>query len=115
MVADQEETKKLGSPYYETWGRLSHIVGQGEMGRAWLLHGESVNLGRVKGDIIFDQDRFMSSKHCTLTNSQDGLLLTDTGSTNGTFVRIRGSIILEDNDLILLGQKIFKVNLSLNT
>ena len=108
-VTDQQGTKRLGSPIYETWGRLSHIVGQGEVGRSWLLHGELTTLGRVKGDIVFDQDRFMSSRHCSLTLSQGQVTLTDQGSTNGTFVRIRQSIIVQDEDLILLGQKIFKV------
>lgn len=109
IISRSEGTKTLGSPVYETWGRLSHIVGQGEVGRSWLLHGELMTLGRVKGDIVFDQDRFMSSRHCSLTLSQSELILTDQGSTNGTFVRIREKVKVQDGDLILLGQKIFKV------
>ena len=67
----------------------------------------AMTLGRVKGDIVFDQDRFMSSRHCSVTYRKV-ITLTDQGSTNGT-CRIRQSIIVQDEDLILLGQKIFKV------
>jgi pSer/pThr/pTyr-binding forkhead associated (FHA) protein len=106
---DNEGTKLLGSPTYEAWGRLIHVVGQGEVGRAWMLYNEQMILGRVKGDIIFDQDRFMSGRHCMVSTSQGEASITDQGSTNGSFIRIRGSVKLEDEDLILLGQKIFKV------
>lgn len=108
-LMDNEGTKLLGSPTYEAWGRLIHVVGQGEVGRAWMLYNEQMILGRVKGDIIFDQDRFMSGRHCMVSTSQGEASITDQGSTNGSFIRIRGSVKLEDEDLILLGQKIFKV------
>ena len=109
---DQTGTKKLGSPQYEAWGRLVHVIGQGEVGRAWLLHNDEILLGRVKGEIIFDQDRFMSGLHCTVSLENGQAWLKDNGSTNGSFIRIREQIVLEDEDLILLGQKIFKVKFS---
>ena len=107
--SDQDGTKKLGSPQYDAWGRLVHIIGQGEVGRAWLLHNSEILLGRVKGEIVFDQDRFMSGKHCTVSCEQDQTWLSDQGSTNGSFIRIREQVVLENDDLILLGQKIFRV------
>lgn len=111
-VYGPSETKTLGSPPYEAWGRLCHIIGGGGIGRAWLLHGDEVKLGRVRGDIVFDQDRFMSSSHCALRRQGDRVQLFDQGSTNGTFIRIRDAVTLKDRDLILLGQKIFRVKLS---
>ena len=79
------------------------------MGRGWLLHNNEVLLGRVKGEIIFDQDRFMSGQHCTVSCESDQVWLNDKGSTNGSFIRIREQVTLENEDLILLGQKIFRV------
>ena len=68
-------------------------------------------LGRVKGEIVFDQDRFMSSRHCRVMNSNHHLSLEDLGSTNGTFIRVRDEVVVEHDDLILLGQKIYKIKL----
>lgn len=107
--SDTEGTKRLGSPHYDAWGRLVHVIGQGEVGRGWLLHNNEVLLGRVKGEIIFDQDRFMSGQHCTLSCENDQVWLIDKGSTNGSFIRIREQVTLENEDLILLGQKIFRI------
>lgn len=117
QIADESSpsvggTKTLGSPPYEAWGRLCHIIGGGGVGRAWLLQGDEIKLGRVRGEIIFDQDRFMSSSHCALQRRGDQVTLYDQGSTNGTFIRIREEVALQDQDLILLGQKIFRVHLS---
>ena len=107
------EPIQLGSPAYNAWGRLCHVVGHGLIGKAWLLQPEEVMLGRVKGEIVFDQDRFMSSRHCTLSKDlQSGrITIQDLQSTNGTFVRVRGEVRLDHDDLILLGQKIYKVQL----
>ena len=71
-----------------------------------------MKLGRVRGEVIFDQDRFMSSSHCALKRHGDHVTLYDQGSTNGTFIRIRHEVTLQDQDLILLGQKIFRIQLS---
>ena len=108
---DPEGTRRLGSPFYQLWGRLCHIVGQGEIGQAWLLQEPKVELGRVRGQITFDQDRFMSGKHCALEFAQDRATLTDNTSTNGTFLRVQGTIPLAQGDLILLGQHIFRIDL----
>ena len=107
--SSSNQTKTLGSPLYESWGRLCHIIGGGHIGRAWLLHGDEMKLGRVRGEIIFDQDRFMSSSHCALKRHGDHITLYDQGSTNGTFVRIQNEVVLQNQDLILLGQKIFRI------
>ena len=68
-----------------------------------------MKLGRVRGEIIFAQDRFMSSSHCALKRHGNHVTLYDQGSTNGTFIRIRGEVVLQNQDLILLGQKIFRI------
>jgi pSer/pThr/pTyr-binding forkhead associated (FHA) protein len=107
-------TRRLGSPLYQTWGRLGHVLGQGRIGRAWLLQENQVEMGRISGHIQFSQDRFMSSRHCALILKDDQIILNDHQSTNGTFLRIKGSVEIEQNDLILFGQQIFRVDLGLD-
>jgi len=106
-------TRRLGSPTYQTWGRLAHVVGHGELGRAWMLSDSTLDIGRVRGAITFEQDRFMSGAHCTLSFAEERATLTDKGSTNGTFLRVQGNVPLSQNDLVLLGQQIFRVDLGL--
>ena len=104
-------TRTLGSPFYEVWGRLCHIVGQGQIGQAWLLQEPQAELGRVHGQITFTKDRFMSGRHCLIHFMPNHVTLTDLESTNGTFIRIQGSVPLVQGDLVLLGQQIFRVDL----
>ena len=106
-------TRKLGAPLGDIWGRLGHVLGQGEIGQAWTLQDPSVQIGRTKGQIIFAEDRFMSGQHCAIALYQDRVTLTDQNSTNGTFLRIQGTVNLTQGDLILLGQKIFRIDLGL--
>ena len=69
-----------------------------------------MKLGRAKGDIVFSNDRFMSSQHCGLRCQDDEVELYDQGSTNGTYRRINESSALLDGDLVLLGQQVFRVS-----
>lgn len=58
--------------------------------------------------ILFD--RATSRKHAEITNSEDGYILEDLGSTNGTFhneVQVDGRVVLNRNDLIRVGQEVF--------
>jgi pSer/pThr/pTyr-binding forkhead associated (FHA) protein len=104
-------TRRLGSPVYQTWGRLAHVVGHGEIGEAWMLSEATVDIGRVHGAITFSKDRFMSGSHCSMSCTEGRATLTDRGSTNGTFLRVHGTVPVSHNDLILLGQQIFRLDL----
>jgi pSer/pThr/pTyr-binding forkhead associated (FHA) protein len=107
-------TRRLGAPLYQNmWGRLAHVVGHGEVGEAWVLSDETIDIGRVRGSITFNKDRFMSGAHCTLAMTEGRATLTDRGSTNGTFLRVHGTVPISHNDLVLLGQQIFRIDLGL--
>jgi hypothetical protein len=36
-------------------------------------------------------------------------VLTDVGSSNGTFLRVRGETTVQNGDLLLLGQQLFRL------
>jgi hypothetical protein len=38
-----------------------------------------------------------------------GCVLTDVGSSNGTFLRVRGTRTLVSGDLLLMGQQLFRL------
>jgi class 3 adenylate cyclase len=77
-----------------------------ETGR-FALAGETA-IGRTQGIHAFVDD-FMSGKHCRITPVEGQFILEDLGSTNGTFVRIRGRRQLSEGDVVRLGSCLLKV------
>ncbi len=63
--------------------------------------------------IVAAGDRYMSKEHAVLTLGSAALVLSDPGSTNGTFVN--GSrvtrAVLQDGDELRLGESVFRVRL----
>jgi pSer/pThr/pTyr-binding forkhead associated (FHA) protein len=84
-------------------------------------------LGRESGDVVFTEDPFLSRRHAAV-RMEDGplaadprtgqpqkprrFLVTDLGSSNGTFVQVRGEIPLENGDQFRIGQQLFRVDLA---
>jgi len=106
---DDGETLSGGSPDVGYWGRLSLISGPELVSRAFIFSDDEVTLGRERGDILFRDDGFVSGVHARLMKVDSQVLLKDLGSSNGTYVRIRGERELEDGDLILMGQQLFRL------
>jgi len=68
---------------------------------------KSIIMGRKQGNDIVINDPYMSSEHLKITVSGKRFMLTDLGSSNGTYVngeRIEGEVELKNNDRIRLGQ-----------
>jgi pSer/pThr/pTyr-binding forkhead associated (FHA) protein/ribosomal protein L40E len=92
-------------------GRLVVIVEDGSEGAALELRGEQMDLGRVDGDIVFAEDRYMSPRHARLLRRDGGWYLRDLGSVNGVYRRIRAPEVLRDRDLVLLGLEVLEFQL----
>ena len=73
-----------------------------------LRPGETL-IGRREGDIIFPDDAFLSGLHARLLVDPEGVVLEDLRSTNGTFLKVRGTARLEDGDQVLCGSKLLLV------
>ncbi len=104
-------TTVLGSPVRGAWGRLQLSVGIDTVSSVWVLRRPEEQLGRERGEILFGDDGFISGGHCKLLTRDGRFFLRDIGSTNGTYLRIKGEGILAQGDLLLLGQQLFKVDL----
>ncbi|MCA9547990.1 MAG: FHA domain-containing protein, partial [Myxococcales bacterium] len=104
-------TTVLGSPVRGAWGRLALVVGMQSHGSVWVLRRPEEQLGRERGEILFPEDGFVSGGHCKLLTRDGRFFLRDIGSTNGSYLRIKGEGILAQGDLLLLGQQLFKVDL----
>lgn len=105
-----DETELLGAPVPEgVWGRLIQLMSPDLVGNAYLLSGRFVTIGRERGDITFPADGYVSGRHATLTRRNGQLYLEDLDSSNGTYVRIKGSAAVFDGDLLLMGQQLFRI------
>ncbi len=74
-------------------------------------HGTVV--GRKEGNLILDDPK-VSSMHAKFNMEGDRFVVWDFGSVNGTFVngkRIREATVLEENDLVKIGDTVFVVKL----
>jgi pSer/pThr/pTyr-binding forkhead associated (FHA) protein len=65
-------------------------------------------IGRQDGDIRFPDDPFISPLHAKLSWEEDGLVVRDLGSRNGTWVFLEGPHRLADGDLLLIGAQVIR-------
>ena len=107
--ASDEKTLTAGSPDANYWGRLSLISGPETETRGFVFSQDEVFLGREIGDILFRDDGFVSGRHARIARVDGRIYLKDLGSSNGTYVRIRGERHVGSGDLILMGQQLFRV------
>jgi hypothetical protein len=103
-------TELMGSPNPGFWGKLTVIIGRDITGAAYPLLGESVTLGRERGEINFPDDGYVSGLHARVSLRDGRVFLADLGSSNGTFVKVNGERNVGHDSYVLLGQQLFRLN-----
>ena len=106
--------ERLGSPAKGYVGRIALVIGRDVTGNAFPIPESGVHLGRERGDVLFPEDGYVSGLHCRLSwePSPSGggrLMLTDLGSSNGSFLRLREETDIKSGDVLLMGQQLFRV------
>lgn len=110
---DANGTYFYGSPRTDGAFRVIQQLAGGGSGLVRSAVGTSLAIGREGNALDFPDDRFISGHHARLDLSDDAkVLLTDTGSRNGTFVRIKGAQELFHGDYLFVGQQLFRVEIS---
>jgi hypothetical protein len=105
-------TELMGSPNPGFWGKLTIIIGREVTGAAFPLLGETITLGRERGEINFPDDGYVSGLHARVTLREGGrVTLSDLGSSNGTFIKVNGERAVGHDSFVLLGQQLFRLNL----
>ena len=98
----------FGTPVRPPWARLRQITPAGVGRDIFHLSRPDIVLGREIGDIIFSEDEFMSRRHAQVSYRAGRGHLEDLGSSNGTFLRLRGPHGLASGDLIRLGDELLR-------
>jgi pSer/pThr/pTyr-binding forkhead associated (FHA) protein len=104
--------ERFGSPAKGYIGRLALVIGRDTTGNAFPIPERGVHCGRERGDILFSEDGYVSGLHCQIARAADGqVYLTDLGSSNGSFIRLRSERGVSGGDILLMGQQLFRIDL----
>ncbi|PIW01672.1 MAG: hypothetical protein COW42_04200 [Deltaproteobacteria bacterium CG17_big_fil_post_rev_8_21_14_2_50_63_7] len=90
-------------------GRMVLIHPDGTEGEAIALVGGDNLFGRETGSAVLEGDEYLSPHHVRVYCDEEGALVEDVGSVNGTFLRLGNeSCVLEHNDQIRVGQELLR-------
>ena len=120
---DDEEETQLGRGARDDVTELEVTTTGGPLAILWVKEGRrrgklypirhGTVIGRSESDLILDDPK-VSASHAKFTVEKDDYFVWDFGSANGTYVngkKIREATILEENDLIRIGETIFVIKL----
>ncbi|MEM6293819.1 MAG: FHA domain-containing protein [Myxococcota bacterium] len=111
---NENGTYYYGSPRPEARFQVIQCLAGGGEGRVTSAEDGSLSLGREGNTMNFPDDRFISGHHARLESAADSddVVLTDTGSRNGTFIRLQGAQELFHGDYLFLGQQLLRVEIA---
>lgn len=117
MPAISEETDSAGtyfygSPVFNSLYRVVQILEGNSPGTTFCPRTTRVTIGRQGCDMNFLNDTHMSEEHCAIEKDADGFSLTDLGSKNGTFVRLKGEKPVSHSDYFSVGRRLLRVELN---
>lgn len=107
--ATDRGTRIFGSPVLPRYARLAQRSAEGTTRDLYYLRDETV-VGRESGDVVFTNDPFMSRRHAVFVRdpATNHYSLQDLGSSNGTYLAIRGEQEIFPGDHIRIGQHLFR-------
>jgi pSer/pThr/pTyr-binding forkhead associated (FHA) protein len=111
--ATQHGTLLFGSPMLPRYARLAEHTVEGVSRNVFYLHRDETIIGRESGDIVFTEDPFMSRRHLSIRfdGGTGTFTAVDLGSSNGTYVAVRGETPLADGDFLRVGQHLFRIDI----
>ncbi len=111
-AASEHGTLVFGTPAAPRYARLCQRTTEGVARDVYHLRKAETVLGRESGDIVFTEDPFLSRRHAAVRmDTPESFALVDLDSSNGTFIRIRGEVAVQDGDELRMGQELFRVDL----
>lgn len=89
-------------------------IRKGEVAKTLYIQNEILNMGRANDNDFVIDDREASRYHCRIVHSEEGFVIIDLGSKNGTYVNSFPAIPyikLKEDDIIKIGSTImiFKI------
>lgn len=89
--------------------KLVVIKGDGMDGVSFTLAGDEHLVGRRDTPILFEDDPFISPVHANFIYAAGNLVVHDENSTNGVYIRTRGSIDVSFGARFLVGEQVLEI------
>lgn len=113
-TADGKGTFFYSSPRHPQHFRVTQLLEGGAPGITVCARESQISVGREDCDMNFAGDPYVSPKQCTVEEQGGRFFLTDLGSRNGTYVRIKADQPLGHGDYVFIGRKLLRVELNSN-
>jgi len=111
LPASADGVERLGAPSKGYIGRIALVIGRETTGNAFPIPESGIHIGRERGDVLFPEDGYVSGLHCHIAYEGGKITLTDLGSSNGTFIRLREETHVQSGDVLLMGQQLFRISM----
>jgi pSer/pThr/pTyr-binding forkhead associated (FHA) protein len=111
-AADPEGTYFYTSPRHPGGFRVAQLLAGGGFGTAICTKGTTLRIGQEDSEMNFSGDEFIDAKHCTIEETNGRYRLTDHGTRNGTYLRIKSEVELGHGDYVFIGKKLLRVELN---
>jgi len=110
---DADQTYFYSSPKRPSPFRVTQILRGGQEGMVFCARESTVSIGREESDMNFPDDVYMSGHHAKVEMAGEGkFTLSDVGSKNGTYVRIKDEHELSHSDYLFLGKQLLRVEMT---
>ena len=106
------QVKYYGAMQVPGRARLIIIRGEEMEGLSYHLSSEQHIVGKTEGVILFSSDPWVSPKHANFYYRDGKLLVRDENSVNGVYIRLREPIILQQGDVFMAGQHLFRFEIA---
>ncbi|MDP3273617.1 MAG: FHA domain-containing protein [Deltaproteobacteria bacterium] len=113
---DSDQPEADGTYFYSSPKRPSNFrivqLLRGGVSGMLICARDTVTIGRDGCEMNFPNDAYMSGHHCKIEATANRFTLTDTGSKNGTYIRVRGERELSHGDYVFMGRELLRVDIS---
>lgn len=112
--ATDRDTQLFGSPAAPRYARLCQRTVEGVTRDTYYVTRDETVIGRESGDVVFTGDPFMSRRHAAITRepATNAFSIRDLGSSNGTYLRVRGEREISQGDHVRIGQHLFRLEIA---
>jgi pSer/pThr/pTyr-binding forkhead associated (FHA) protein len=110
--ATERGTRIFGSPSLPRYARLCQRTVEGVTRDVFNICRDETVIGRESGDLVFTNDPFMSRRHAAIARdaASGAFTFRDLGSSNGSYLAIRGEQELGHGDHLRIGQHLFRLD-----
>ena len=105
----QARTQFFGQLQAPGKAKLILIRGEGVEGLSYQLNADHHVVGRT-GQLVFPDDPFVSPTHADFFYRNGKLIVKDEGSTNGVYLRVKGTVDVQPDDFFLAGEQVFRID-----